>query len=162
MKSIFEISKEYITIIDELEINGGEVTEGIETALAINEGELKQKGVAYVAVIKSLDSEVEIIESEIKRLTALKKARNSIISNLKDRLSNAMQQYGIDEIKTELVKINFRKSKSVNIYDESILPDNCKIVTVSTISKTELKKRIDAGEKIAGVEIVENLNLQIK
>lgn len=162
MKSIYNIAKEYIDIIDELENNNGEITPEIETALAINETELQQKSVAYVSVIKSLDAEVEIIDNELKRLQALKKARNTITSNLKERLSNAMQQYGIDEIKTELVKINFRKSKSVNIFDESQLPMDCKIVQVIPISKTELKKRIDSGEDIPGVEILDNLNLQIK
>jgi hypothetical protein len=42
------------------------------------------------------------------------------------------------------------------------LPADCKIVQVVPVSKTELKRRIDAGENIAGVEIIENKNLQIK
>ena len=162
MTNLFNISAEYLNMLDELEENGGEITEEMEHALAINESQLKQKGVAYAAVIKSITAEQKIIDEEIKRLQALKKVRGNLISNLKERLTNALNTYGIDEIKTELVKINFRKSESVNIIDVDLLPDICKIVKVEPVSKTEIKKLIKEGEKVPGAELVENRNIQIK
>ena len=162
MKSIYEISKEYLTILSTLDENGGEFTEDIETTLAITESEIKQKSIAYVSVIKTYEDQSEVIANEIKRLTALKKQSDSIVLNLKDRLKNALILFEIDEIKTELHKINFRKSVSVNVYNESQLPANCKIVQIVPISKTELGNRLKAGEIIAGVELVENKNLQIR
>jgi len=73
-----------------------------------------------------------------------------------------MKMLEIDEIRTDLNKINFRKSKSVQIEDIEMLPNDCVIIEKKPISKTELKKRIENGEVINGVSIIENLNLQIK
>lgn len=163
MKKIFEIGKEYIELIDQIEKNEGEITDEVETALAINEGEIKQKSVAYVAVIKSMESDVKTIDEEIKRLTALKKTRGNIILNLKDRLTYALNLFGIEEIKTELLKINFRKSKSVEVDDIDLLPETCKATTVSIKpDKKMIKQLIESGEKINGAHIQENRNLQIK
>jgi hypothetical protein len=131
MKPIYNISKEYLELVEQIETNEGEITPEIETALAINEGEIKQKGVAYVAVIKTMESDIKTIDDEIKRLTALKKSRGNIVNNLKDRLEYALNLFEIDEIKTELVKINFRKSKSVVVDDIDLLPELYKNTTIS-------------------------------
>lgn len=162
MKNIFQISSEYLNILDELEENGGEFTPEIEHSLAINESELKQKGVAYAALIKSVEAEQVIIDNEIKRLQAFKKVRGNIILKLKDMLKNALEMYEIDEIKTETLKINFRKSESVVIDDVYLLPDDCKILKIEHISKTEIKKRLKSGEEMQGVHLEVNKNIQIK
>jgi len=163
MKAIFEISKDYLELAEQIENNGGEVTPEIETALAINESEVKQKSVAYVAVIKTMESDVKTIDEEIKRLQALKKSRSNIINNLKDRLTYALNLFEIDEIKTELVKINFRNSKSTVVDDIDLLPEICKKTTVSiTPDKKTIKELIESGKKIEGAYILENRTLQIK
>ena len=163
MKPIFDISKEYLNLIDQIEENNGEITEQIETALAINEGEIKQKSVAYVAVMKSLESEVDFIDNEIKRLQALKKSRANIVQNLKDRLEYALNTFGIDEIKTELIKINFRKSKSVIVDDIDLIPESCKKTTINiTPDKKLLKEMLEDGAIIIGAHILEKKNLTIK
>ena len=163
MKNLFEISTDYLELFDKIEENQGEITPEIETALAINEGEVKQKGVAYCAVIKTIDGEVAMIDNEIKRLQALKKARVNIVLNLKDRLKNALILFGIDEIKTELIKINFRKSKSIVVTDVDELPVSCKTTTVTTVAdKKAIKELIENGFDVKGATQVENKNIQIK
>lgn len=163
MKPIFEIKKEYADILDQIEENNGEITEEIENRLAINEGEIKQKGVAYAVVVKSMEAEQITIDNEIKRLQQLKKVRDNIISNLKDRLKYALEHYSIDEIKTETLKINFRKSKSVVVSDIDSLPEQCKKITVKVEpDKKLIKEMIEKGEFVNGAIIQENKNLQIK
>jgi len=162
MKSLYEISNDLMTIFNEIDNAGGEITEQQETSLAISEGELKQKAVAYVSVIKTFEGESLVIENEINRLQALKKQRDGIVLKLKETIKNALIQFDIEEIKTELIKISFRSSKSVEITDIDKLPNDCIIFEKKPISKTELKKRMDAGEFIPGCHIVENVNLQIK
>jgi hypothetical protein len=163
MKNIFEIEQKYLSIIDEIEANEGELTPSIETALAINEGEIKQKSMAYVSVIKNMESDVQTIDSEIKRLQALKKSRGNIVQRLKDTLQNALILFDIPEIKTELCKISFRKSKSVVVDDITLLPKECKTTTISiTPDKKKIKELIESGIKLEGAYISENKNLQIK
>jgi hypothetical protein len=162
MSNIFQIQKEYLQISEMLQENGGELTEEIEQLLLINESSLLTKSTGYCQVIKNLDSELLIIDSEIKRLQGLKDSRKKTIERLKESIANAMITFDKDVIETPLYKISFRASKSVQIFDENILPDNCKKIEIKPISKTEIKKMIDSGIKIPGARIVENKNLTIK
>ena len=162
MKTLFEIGNEYLEIYHLLEDNGGEITPEIETALAINKSNLQEKSQNYISLIKEIEGRTQTVESEIKRLQALKKRNDTFVLKLKENIANAMKMLEIDEIRTDLNKINFRKSKSVQIEDVEMLPNDCVIIEKKPISKTELKKRIENGEVINGVSIIENLNLQIK
>lgn len=161
-KSIYNISKDYLEILHELEDNEGVFTQEMETALAINEKELKEKALAYIPVVKSIEMEQKEIDTEIKRLQAIKKVRANMIAGLKERLSNALKTYGIDEIKTATNKISFRKSEKTIISDVELLPDDCIIIEKKPISATELKKQIKSGRDIPGVELVQSDNIQIK
>jgi len=161
-KSLFNIKEDAIRLYQQLEETGGELTPELETALAISKNELVDKSVSYVGLIKSIDGETEIVKNELKRIQAIIKRNDTIVSHLKDNLKNAMLAYDIDEIASPLIKINFRSSKSLEITDIEKLPYNCIILEKKPISKTELKARIEEGEVIPGCRIVENLNLQIK
>lgn len=160
-QSLYQIEKEYRELAAELIENGGEVTEEQEKALQITQEQLQTKAVNYGFVIKQIDGEVSMIDAEIKRLQGLKKSRVNSIQRLKDTLSNAMTIFEIDEIKTPLITVNFRKSKSVKVNVDD-LPDNCVIIERKPISKTEIKKKIESGEEITGAELVTNRNIQIK
>jgi len=161
--TIYQIEKNYIQLAEELIDNGGELTPELSEALAITEEQLQNKAVAYSFVIKEMDGEVEIIENEIKRLQAMKKARENASERLKSNIKQAMQLFNIEEIKTPLVKINFRKSKSVSVDDVNALPKEYKTVTVEeTANKKEIKAVLENGGTIIGCRIVENKNLQIR
>ena len=162
MKSLFEIGNEYLEIYHLLEENGGEITPEIQTSLHINKENLHIKTQNYISLIKEIDGRTNTIDAEIKRLQALKKHNVSFVDRLKENISTAMKTLEIEEIRTDLNKISFRKSKSVQIEDVELLPNDCVIIEKKPISKTELKKRIENGEIISGAIIVENKNLQIK
>ena len=162
-QSIFQISTELNEIINQIIENGGEVTPEIEGALMIKEDELSTKSVKYGYVVKALEYDVNIIDDEIKRLSQIKKVRQNAIERLKNVLSITMQSFNIPEIDTPTMKINFRKSSSLEITDEDLIPK--KFITVkqsTTIRKADIKKAIKEGEQIEGARIVENQNLQIK
>jgi hypothetical protein len=66
-----------------------------------------------------MESDVSIIDAEIKRLNELKKARLKTIERLETTVSNAMQLYQINRLETPTLKINFRKSESVEIDNDA-------------------------------------------
>ena len=107
---LYEIEKAQLDVIEQLVNNGGELTPEIETALALNQENLTTKGTNYGLVVKQIEGECDIIDTEIARLKALKDARLKAVDSLKQNLSRAMQLFGIEEIKSPLLKINFRKS----------------------------------------------------
>ena len=162
-KSLYNIEAEYLEITNQLE--DGELTPELETALAINESQLQGKAVAYIYVVKTEESDVVAIDSELKRLTALKRAKKNKIEWLKNTVHKAMDLYGINEIKTETLKINFRKSEGVICTMDEVKLDDEFVTVVPETSKPNLaaiKKAIKDGETINGFEIETRYNLQIK
>ena len=163
MSNIFQINQEYLTLSNQIIEQGGEVTPEQDQALAITEAQLEGKAVAYGYVVKKLEYECDTIDAEIKRLQGLKKSRKTTIERMKSTVANAMQTFGITEVKSETMKLNFRKSDTCEIEDEKLIPAKYKqeVVTVK-IDKMAIKKAIKAGEDVQGARLQENKNLQIK
>jgi hypothetical protein len=162
MSNIYQIQQDYLSITNELIENGGELSPELENALAINKQELQNKGINYGYVIKSLESDVSTIDEEIKRLNALKSSRNKSIDLLKETIKNAMQLYDIEELKTPTLKINFRKSESVEVDPDLVLDMYCNFKTVKTPDKAKIKEIIKSGDAVFGASLNINWNLQIK
>jgi len=161
--SLFEIESQYRLLADTLIEAGGELTDGMETALQINKTDLETKARSYGYVVLDLESEVEQIEAQIKRLSAMKSARNKTIDRLKETVSNAMQLFEISEVKTATLKLNFRKSESVEIDNLDLLDATYKVEKVSvTANKVKIKEDIKAGVNVLGAVLQVNQNLQIK
>jgi hypothetical protein len=161
--TIYNIEKNYNQLADQLIDNDGELTPELNEQLAITEEQLQNKSVAYSFVIKEMDADVEIIDAEIKRLQAAKKQREKASEYLKERIKHAMDLFQIEEIKTPLVKINFRKSESVEVDDVNSLPMAYKTVkVVETADKVAIKAALKDGADIIGCSIATHRNLQIK
>ena len=92
--TIFEIQQDFLTLFDELEENGGELTPEIEEKLKITEESFKDKVEGYVHIIKELESNLTLIESEAKRLANLKKSKQNTIDRLKNIMADAISKYG--------------------------------------------------------------------
>jgi hypothetical protein len=163
-KSLFKISNELETIINTLIDNGGELTEGMEETLSITETDLKNKAIDYGTVIRSMEYEVKgIIDLEIKRLQDIKRVRMNTITRLKDALSGAMVRFDIEEFENPTMKINFRKSESLEVTNDLLIDKKYKkTVVTTTIDKMEIKRALKSGEKVEGVELIKKKNLQIK
>ena len=161
--SLFEIESQYRLLADTLIEAGGELTDGMETALQINKTDLETKARSYGYVVLDLESEVEQIDAQIKRLSAMKSARNKTIERLKETVSNAMQLFEISEVKTATIKLNFRRSESVEVDNLDLLDATYKVEKVSiTANKVKIKEDIKAGISVTGAVLQVNNNLQIK
>ena len=74
-----------------------------------------------------------------------------------------MEEFGINKIKSETLQLSFRKSESVEVFDESLVDEKFKKVkTEISLDKTAIKNAIKNGEDVQGAKIVEKNNLQIK
>ena len=161
--ALYQIEQEYISLANQIIDNEGELSEELETALQINQDQLEAKGKGYGYIIKDIEAEIDAIDVEIKRLTAMKKPRINAVDKLKTTLSDAMLLFQILELKTPTLKINFRKSESVEVENIGLL-DRCYIVTKTTesVDKVAIKESIKGGVEVVGAILKTNLNLQIK
>lgn len=166
---LYEITSE-MRVLDELFLScideeTGEVKD--DGVIDILEQELKlqlqTKGAGIIKSFKNSEAMLNGVDEEIKRLQALKKSISNQINSRKEYIVRNMEMMGITKIETELGNLSLRKSKSVNIYDESLIDKKfIEIETKEKISKTEIKKAIEAGENIQGANIVEKNSLNIK
>jgi hypothetical protein len=162
-KSLYNIKEEAIQLYHKLDEAGGELSEELEQALIINENELQTKSVSYVGLIKSIESETLAAKEEVQRINNIVKRNNNIVERLKGNIKDAMLTYNIDEIKTPIITIKFRSSKSIVVDDIEALPMTLKTVKVTTAAdKKAIKALIDSGEEVKGARLVTNQNIQIK
>lgn len=125
--------------------------------------ELQDKAKNIFMLIKNIEAPVVAIDDEIKRLSEMKKSYQSKASNLKNYISYTMQKNGIEKIESDIVKFSFRKSETIEIIDESMIPSEfINIKEVKTVDKIAIKKAIKAGNNVRGVECLVHKNLQIK
>jgi translation initiation factor 2B subunit (eIF-2B alpha/beta/delta family) len=181
--SMYQIRGEHLGLLKLIEEAEGELTPEIEQQLALTQEEFEDKAVSYGFVVKSFEDIEGVLDNEIKRLTALKQKAAKRADAFKNRLDEAMRQFGIEKIQTPTLTLSYRKSKPVELaedFEESFLQHVNIIAQVKEgapaglgllveyfdIKATASKKRIgDAlkdGAEIPGAKTVEKKNLQIK
>lgn len=151
-------AKEIALLLEE-----GEFTQEIEQALIINQEQLQEKAINYTYVIKNFEADSQAIDNEIKRLKAMKLAKDGAIDRMKEAVRNAMLSSGIDKIESSLFKLSLRRSEAVEVFNIDQLPES--LVTVKkTVSadKVKIKEAIKSGLTVEGANLIENYNLQIK
>lgn len=159
---LYEIADNYKNLLELLD--SGEVDKNlVEEALSLVEEDIKDKVNSICKIIKENELLVSNIDEEIKRLQQLKKTKNNNISLLKDYLSSELQRMNIKKIDSGIFKVSFRKSTSVNILDEDMIPEEYISETiVKKISKADILKELKQGVKIEGATLEEKQNIQLK
>ena len=161
MSSLYKINENMLSLLSVIEANEGELTDEVLEQLEINNEELQTKSESYLAVIKNREALNTQIDDEVKRLQAMKKANNNLVSRLKNSLLNAVNIFG--EFETGLVKFGTRKSTTVEVTGiVNDLPKEYKTVKVTEQpNKAEIKKSLQRGEQIEGCALITNYNLKI-
>lgn len=109
--------------------------------------------------IEELDARCEALRAKEQALAARRKAYEKRAEWLRGYLSGALDK----PYESDAVKITFRKSVSVVVDNEQLLPDA--YVTVSEVRKPDkaaLKTALAGGAVISGARLEEKRNIQIK
>ena len=159
--NLYEITREALELASLLETE--EFTPELEQLLVINQEQLQVKAGNYAKVIANIQSDADAIDTEIKRLKAMKESKERAITRLKEAVREAMLVSNIDKIESPLFKLSLRRSESVEVDLVEALPSDFRNVkNVITADKVAIKEAIKRGENIIGARIVENFSLQIK
>lgn len=159
--TIYTIEQDYLEMMQEIEAAEGEITEELAERLAINEAQLQSKSIAYNKVIQTKKALNTQIDEEIKRLQALKKRNNNLISRLESTLLTAIKIFG--KFETPFNSFGTRKSSRIEVENVNALPKEYKVIKVTEqADKKALKEALKRGEEIDGVQLIESENLAIK
>lgn len=93
-KSLWEITSELQSIINDIEEQGGEFTEEQSEALAITKDNFAEKIKSYCAVIDKYNSYIDACKAEKKRVNELQKTRSNVVEKLKNVLLDTIMQFG--------------------------------------------------------------------
>ena len=161
--NLFELSAEFEMLLKQAEeeaINAdGEISDAIADALEEAEMAKEEKVANIIRYVQNLRSAAE----ELKRLEMETKARRQAKENKVSSLLNYLKLANVTKYETTEGVVSSRKSKAVEIAIDADIPAES-ITTKVTESpdKAALKKAIEGGAVIDGVEVVERLSVQVK
>jgi hypothetical protein len=162
-KSLYGITSDFLELESLLMENEGELTDEIIKALEINENELQTKSTGYISYISKYDNLIAYAKADKQRLDKRIKSFETAKKTLLNSISTAMKIYDKDKLELKLHTLSFRKSTSVEItVNPEELPKKLQKISVTNISKTEIKAMIKNGETFEGINLIETKNLQIK
>lgn len=124
---------------------------------AIND---KVENTAYV--IKQLDANVAAIDTEIKRLQAMKSAQSNNAKNLKLYIQESMEKVGLDKVQGNLIKVAIQNNPaSVVVTDEKKLAKYF-VEQPPQLNKTILKQDLKNGLEVDGAELQSTRSIRIR
>jgi len=126
------------------------------------EAKLEEKADNTRLILSKLDSDIEFLNKEIKRLQERKKMIERNKESLKTLLSIALKLSGVEKLKTKKATFYFAPTPPrVVINDENLIPDEFKLIKTE-IDKQKLKEALKNGLEIKGTTLEQNETLRIR
>lgn len=157
---LYELINDYQEIIESEEFN----EEAKEQILSAITEELQSKEGNLLHITRNFKADIETIDNEIKRLQAIKKAKQNSFDRYKGYVSDCLKKLGMEKVKNTFGTIYFTHTKSVQIDDSvdlSKLGEDYAKVTY-TADKAALKKALENGEVIDGISLKETESIVFK
>ena len=155
MSSLYEIDFEIMNCID---FETGEVVDVEKLTELQMDREHKIESVALW--VKNLRAEAAAYKAEKDAFAKREKRTKKKVESLEKWLTNALNG---EKLTTNRVAVSFRKSKRVEVLDDSKIPENYMTETVTIApDKKGIREAIEYGLKVPGCELVERNNIQIE
>lgn len=162
--SLYEISKEYAEILNDLYDENGEINQSAVMKLEQNEVAMEKKAIAIASFIKNMDAERQAID-EAKKAMAERAARyKKRCDDLEGYLLSTMERRGINKITCPYFEIKLKKCPvSVDIVDSNLLPNEyLRTKTEVVPDKIKIKDEMLVGVIVPGAALKQNLRLEIR
>lgn len=164
---LYEISERYKNLAELLANPDFAEDDNVLDALSQIEDEFDEKVRQTVFILKNIEAEIAPIDSEIKRLQAMKKARQNNVERIKHRLRENLAETGIAKVNCGVFNVSLRVSQNsaVEIDEAAFLANNVNenLVRVKIEpNKTEIKAALSNGAEIIGAKLVSTEVLTIR
>ncbi len=161
--NLYELTTELQNAMDSLvidedtgEVGGFEAVDALDVAF-------EDKAEAYALAIKNLLAFAGEAKAEADNLKSRADAAKNRAEKLKQHLALSMNAVGKNKIETARAALNFRKSVSVKITDETTIQDDLWKVTMKREpDKIKIGKLLKSGNAVPGAELETKMNLQVK
>jgi len=163
--NLYNIANEYQSLLDQtFDHETGELNEVVLAKLDEVQADVKEKGIAIASFIKNIEADRDAIEIAKKNMAEREARLNRRVAYMTDYLQSNMERCGISEIACPYFVVKLKKCPlSVNVLDEDAIPSEYKkMKTTFSVDKIKLKEEILAGVIVPGVELKQNVRLDIR
>lgn len=147
MASLYEVTGNVLALQEMLE-NPMDDEDILKDTLEAVHGEYDSKMESYAKVIKNLESDVEALKNESKRLKDKQKTIENNIDRLKKAMFDSMKATGRDKVKGQLFTVAIQKNGGklpvIVDVDTSELPDDL-VKIVESPDLDAISKLLEAG-----------------
>lgn len=163
---LYELNKEYEDLLAEIDdaVAGSEdgvVPEELAERLYALDDAIESKCENIVKAVRNYEADAKAYKDQIKVFTDKARATDKRIAWLKKYLLDTLRINEAQKIRAGAWGVSVRKTKSVEITDESVIPDDF-YETTRKIKIGEIHKALDTGVEIPGATLVENESVAIK
>jgi len=167
MSSLFSLTSDALSLyrqLTEVDPDTGELlSPDVFDLIVANNAEIEAKCDSYANVKKMIDGDISVLDTEIKRLQAIKAVRVNSKDKLMQSLQDAMLAIERDEIKTALNTFKIAKNRySVDIVPQTELPGEYTNTTTTikvTPDKTKIKNELLEGKSIEGCSLKRSFSI---
>lgn len=159
--TLYDITVEQQLLLDQLEENGGELTEELEAALALTEENFDVKAEGYIEAIAKYRDLAANAAERIRKYQQTKKTAENIEKRLKERLLFAMQVFGENKKEVGCHRLSIRNSAKVVFDDESKVPLGYVYIT-RTPDKAAILAALKGDQPVPGARLEINQSLNIR
>lgn len=158
---LYELTEIYKNI-EEIMSDEDANVETLEKALKEVEDGIENKAENIAKLIRHIDSDIDALRAEEKRLAQRRRALENKKKSIKDYLEMQLKAMEIDKVKTPLFTVSIQKNPpSVRIIDEDKIPEDYLRYTKS-ISRRDVLQALKDGEEIPGAELKQTRSLRIR
>lgn len=163
MPTLYEINRELFDIMDDLSADGltpeqeTQLRQRFDSAMASRD----EKLASWAGYIKSVESDTDAVDAEIKRLKEKRESYAKRVENSKKYLGYMLNG---EKWSNGVHNLGWRKSVAAIWADTTIpIPDEfARTKTLVEPDKDGIKKALQAGQRVPGWAIEERRNLQVK
>lgn len=133
-------------------------SETMNDTLEAIQGEFNDKAIAILSFTENMNSDIDALSNEIKRLHGRKTTLENRKKRLREYLLHNMEASGISKIECPYFTASLRKGiEVVDIQDTDAIPDEyIEMQVTEKVDKAALKRDIKAGKEINGVSLKRN------
>lgn len=168
---LYELTNEYLQLVELFSQSGGELTPEIEEALARNQADFTSKIDGYCFLCRKFAAEGAVFQAQFDQLDAEKKfwaakaqAKENAVRRLKDYMKRELERMGLNKAETELFRVRIQNSPpaiEINVAADA-LPERFQRVEVK-VNTDEIKAAWKAREEMpAGVDVRVGTHLRIE
>ena len=157
MANLYELSSNYQQLLDlfqTVDTTDTEYEQALNDTLESINDAIDVKAEGYAMVANQLKADIDVVETEIARLTRKKIAFKNNLEKLKESLFESMKQTGKEKIKTPRFSIWIQNNPaSLEVLNDEEIPKEYLIEQKPKIDKRTILKDMKEGKEVKGVVI---------